>query len=115
VPGAQGMRCGDRLTHDFVHRTLDAFNPGALDASEAASRLGISRSQLFRLRQRRLNSKPVRTLSGGNHLPPPWPAAAQAGRAASNFQLITGQLASRHGVTRHRSPVAAAFAPSDTT
>ena len=34
---------------------------------------------------------------------------------APNFQLIADPLANRHDVTRHRSSIAAAFVPSDTT
>ncbi len=79
----------------------------------AASRVGVSPSQLFRLRRRHLNSKPVTAVSGGNHLQR-WPKAVQAVRAAflarpeaPNFQLIADQIASRHDVTRHRNSVAA--------
>ncbi|MEY3275820.1 MAG: hypothetical protein RL153_1086 [Verrucomicrobiota bacterium] len=133
-PRPSHPRCESRPGHvpyppSFVHRSLDDFNAGALDASEAASRLGMSRSHLFRLRHRHLNGKPVTAVSGGNHLQR-WPEAVQAVRAAflarpeaPNFQLIADQIASRLDFTRHRTSVAAharryvaaTFVPSDTT
>ena len=67
-----------RLTSQFLHRTLDAFNRGELDADTAAQLLSVSRAHLFRLRAAWLQHPAAFTLrlSSGDHRPD-WPSEIQ--------------------------------------
>src|ERR1039457_1232567 len=64
-----------RLTSQFLHQTLDAFNRGELDPDTAAQLLSVSRAHLFRLRAAWLQQPAAFPLhlSGGAHRPD-WPA-----------------------------------------
>ena len=56
-----------RLPSDFVRRTIADFNAGLLDASNAASQLGIGRTRLYELRTAYLANREsyAPTASGG--------------------------------------------------
>ena len=104
-----------RLTLEFLHQTLDAFNGGDLDPDTAAQLLSVSRSHLFRLRAAWLRQPSDCTLqlSGGNHRSA-WPAEVQQFLQAflplqrpPNYQLVADELATRFAFQRDRKSLAA--------
>ena len=104
-----------RLTSQFLHQTLDAFNRGELDPDTAAQLLSVSRAHLFRLRAAWLQQPAAFTLhlSGGDHRPD-WPAEVQQFLQAflplqrpPNYQLVADELAARFAFQRDRKSVAA--------
>ena len=104
-----------RLTSQFLHQTLDAFNRGELDPDTAAQLLSVSRAHLFRLRAAWLQQPAAftRHLSGGDHRPD-WPAEIQQFLQAFlplqrplNYQLVADELVARFAFQRDRKSVAA--------
>lgn len=114
------MECGDekrqiihRLPADFIRRTLQDFNAGNLDATEACRRLGVGKSRLYQLRTLWLKNRQTLRLdsSGGDHRKP-WPEAAAAFlrefiplQPPPNYQLVADELLRLHGLRRARSTV----------
>ena len=105
----------NRLTLQFLHQTLDAFNRGDLDLDTAAHLLSVSRAHLFRLRAAWLQKPSAFTLhlSGGNHRTP-WSTEVQQFlqsflplQRPPNYQLVADELASRFAFIRNRKSVAA--------
>ena len=105
----------NRLTLQFLHQTLDAFNRGDLDPDTAAHLLSVSRAHLFRLRAAWLQKPSAFTLhlSGGNHRTP-WSTEVQQFlqsflplQRPPNYQLVADELASRFAFIRNRKSVAA--------
>ena len=103
-----------RLTLQFLHHTLTAFNGGDLDSDTAAQLLNVSRAHLFRLRAAWLQHPTafILRLSGGDH-GPVWPAAVQQFLQAflplqrpPNYQLVADELATRFAFHRDRKSVA---------
>ena len=108
-----------RLTSQFLHQTLDAFNRGELDPDTAAQLLSVSRAHLFRLRAAWLQQSAAFTLhlSGGDHSPD-WPAEVQQFLQAFlplqrplNYQLVADEQVARFAFQRDRKSVAA-YAPA---
>jgi len=104
-----------RLTLEFLHQTLSAFNRGELDPDTAAQLLSVSRAHLFRLRAAWLRKPNAFTLhlSGGNHRSA-WPIEVQQFLEAflplqrpPNYQLVADELATRFAFQRDRKSVAA--------
>ena len=105
----------NRLTLQFLHQTLDAFNRGDLDPDTAAHLLSVSRAHIFRLRAAWLQKPSAFTLhlSGGNHRTP-WSTEVQQFlqsflplQRPPNYQLVADELASRFAFIRNRKSVAA--------
>ena len=105
----------NRLTLQFLHQTLDAFNCGDLDPDTAAHLLSVSRAHLYRLRAAWLQKPSAFTihLSVGNHRTP-WSTEVQQFlqsflplQRPPNYQLVADELASRFAFIRNRKSVAA--------
>jgi hypothetical protein len=102
-----------RLSPEVVGRTLEAFNDGALCATDACTRLGIGRSQLYELRTRWLahgRHLPLQA-SGGDHTAP-WPAEVVAFLRDAlvtgeqpNFAFLADELTRRFGFRRAASNI----------
>lgn len=104
-----------RLTNPFVHRILEQFNQGKIDAPAAAEQLRVSRAHLYRLRSLWLpkRSRFSPKASGGDHWPD-WPQPVSQFlkkfvplQRPPNFQLIADELEIRFAFKRHRQSVAA--------
>lgn len=102
-----------RLPCEFVLQTLDKFNAGLLDATTAASQLGIGRSQLYRMRTDWLaarHSYGPKASGGDRH--GLWPTKVHAFLLSflpvqnpPNYQLVCDELERLYGFTRARSTV----------
>ena len=104
-----------RLPAEFVGRVLKDFNKGLLAASDAAARLGISRTRLYELRadylRKGLGYSPQ--ASGGNQRGA-WPARVIAFleeflplQSPPNYQLVADELLRLLNFRRARSSVEA--------
>jgi len=99
----------------FVREVLDAFNAGTLDPTDAAIRLGVSRTRLYELRAEYVRDRQgyCPGISGGNRYGP-WPAEVLTFleeflplQRPPNYQLATDELLRLHGFKRARSSVEA--------
>jgi hypothetical protein len=102
-----------RLTNFFLQQILQQVNEGLIDLTEAAFKLQIGRTHLYRLRTRflRERSRFAAKLSGGDHWPD-WPPEAIAflkkflpRQKPPNFQLVADEPESRLSFKRHRESV----------
>jgi hypothetical protein len=102
-----------RLPREFVLQTLDKFNAGLLDATTAASQLGVGRSQLYRMRTDWLAARHTygpKPSGGDRH--GLWPTKVHAFLRSflpvqnpPNYQLVCDELVRLCGFTRARSTV----------
>jgi hypothetical protein len=102
-----------RLPPGFVRRTLADFNAGLLDATSAASQLGVGRTRLYQLRSAFLaNPDSFSPNPSGGDRRGDWPPEAKRFLAEflplqnpPNFQLVADELKRLCGFVRARSAV----------
>jgi len=102
-----------RLPWEFVLQTLDKFNAGLLDATTAATQLGVGRSQLYRMRTDWLaGRKTYRPKASGGDRHGLWPTQVHAFlkgflpvQNPPNYQLVCDELERLCQFTRARSTV----------